>query len=309
MIVVTGGAGFIGSNLVHALNNQGVSDLIVVDHLDDPIKAQNLKGARYREIIEKTKFISKIDQFRDKITAILHQGACSDTTETDLDYLRINNFEYSISVFNFCQSQGIPLIYASSAAVYGHGENGFIETPTCENPLNGYARSKLDFDNFLRPLIADRMLNAPVVGLRYFNVYGPNEGHKGKMASVAFHLFNQAKNEGVMRLFEGSANFKRDFVFVDDVVTVALHFLKNPATGIYNCGTGTALSFTDVAQALQTHMPNTDLTEVPFPDHLKGKYQAFTCADLTALRNAGCQHQFISLSEGIGRYFGFLSAH
>lgn len=308
MIIVTGGAGFIGSNIVRALNNMGVDDIVVVDTLRNPLKLKNLEKAKYAELIDKKEFIQNIDRFHRKASAMIHQGACSDTTETDLAYLKANNYDYSVAVFNFCQTERIPLVYASSAAVYGLGEQGFVESPNCEHPLNGYAQSKLDFDNYLRPTLAAGKLIAPVVGLRYFNVYGPNEGHKGKMASVAFHLFNQAKNEGVMRLFEGSSAFLRDFVYIDDVVNVVLHFLTNPVSGIYNCGTGEARAFTEVARSMQRHLPHCTVVEVPFPDHLKGKYQAYTCADLTALRQAGYTREFMGLNKGVERYFTYLRA-
>jgi len=308
MIVVTGGAGFIGSNIVHGLNKRGIKDILIVDNLGTGPKFLNLNGLQYADYMHKDDFLELLRGPRQGYSAIIHQGACSDTTQTDNDYLMRNNYLYSKEVLNACNRWHVPLIYASSAAVYGNGTAGFREELMCEQPLNGYAFSKLAFDNHVRHRRANGSLHTPVTGLRYFNVYGPQENHKGHMASVAFHLFNQLRDGGAMRLFEGSAGFRRDFIHVDDVVTVVLHFLDCPTTGIFNCGTGKAEPFTEVADSLQRLSPGGKVTEVPFPDHLKGKYQEYTCADLTQLREAGCGHGFMSLADGMERYHAVLAA-
>jgi len=319
---VTGAAGFIGSNLVKALNKHGVTNIIAVDNLKQGDKFRNLVGCEIADYIDKEEFLDRMagGAFDGLLDAILHLGACSDTMETDGRYVMENNYRYSLDLLDFCQEEEIPFIYASSASVYGSGRV-FREGAQHEAPLNVYGYSKYLFDQIVRRRLQE--LNAPVVGLRYFNVYGLNEAHKGRMASVAWHFFNQYRSEGRVRLFEGSGGFdageqRRDFVSVEDVVKVNLHFLEGKDTsGIFNVGTGRAQSFNDVAVATVNacraaeDQPALDLAAlrqqgtiqyIPFPDALKGKYQSFTEADLTALRKSGYSAPFLTVEEGVGRY-------
>lgn len=325
-IVVTGAAGFIGSNLVKALNEQGRTDIIAVDDLTQGDKFRNLVDCQMQHYADQNDFLADLVKgyYDGEIEAILHQGACSDTMEHNGKYMLENNYQYTLTLFQFCQEEGIPFLYASSAATYGPGKQGFREEPVCEKPLNVYGYSKLLFDQVLRQQW-DR-LTAPVVGFRYFNVYGPREWHKGRMASVAFHHFNQYREQGKVKLFQGCDGYPdggqlRDFVSVEDVVKVNLWFLEHPASGIYNLGTGHAQPFNDVAVATvnacraQEGLPALALAElvaqgiveyVDFPDALKGKYQSFTEADLTHLRAAGYTAPMLTVEEGIQRYVNYL---
>lgn len=313
MIIVTGGAGFIGSNLVLGLNQRGYDDILVVDNLTNGIKYKNLVNCRIADYLDKKDFLEKIQQgfFLDKtIEAIFHQGACSATTEWDGRYMMDNNYEYTKIIFHYCQRHKIPLIYASSAAVYGADTN-FKEQLKYEEPLNVYGYSKFQFDQYLRQY--QSKLTAQVVGLRYFNVYGPHEEHKGSMASVAFHLNNQLLDSDVVRLFEGCDGYgngeqQRDFVYVGDVVDINLWFLDNPKiSGIYNTGTGRSQSFNDVANAVLDYHKKGKLEYIPFPEHLKGCYQSYTEANLEQLRSSGCEHQFKSVEEGVSLYMEWLN--
>jgi len=312
MIIVTGGAGFIGSNLVLGLNRRGYDDIIVVDDLTNGVKYKNLVDCQIADYLDKKDFLQKIQHGyfpAEKIEAIFHQGACSTTTEWDGQYMMNNNYEYTKALFHYCQAHKIPLIYASSAAVYG-SDNNFKEQLEFEGPLNVYGYSKFQFDQYLRK---QQALTAQVVGLRYFNVYGPHEEHKGSMASVAFHLNNQIKESGTIRLFEGCDGYgngeqKRDFVYVQDVVDINLWFLDNPhVSGIYNTGTGRSQTFNDVANAVLAYHQKGQLEYIPFPEHLKGCYQSFTEANLEHLRQAGCDHQFKSVEEGVRLYMEWLN--
>jgi len=312
MIIVTGGAGFIGSNLVLGLNRRGYDDIIVVDDLTNGVKYKNLVDCQIADYLDKKDFLQKIQHGyfpAEKIEAIFHQGACSTTTEWDGQYMMNNNYEYTKALFHYCQAHKIPLIYASSAAVYG-SDNNFKEQLQFEGPLNVYGYSKFQFDQYLRK---QQTLTAQVVGLRYFNVYGPHEEHKGSMASVAFHLNNQIKESGTIRLFEGCDGYgngeqKRDFVYVQDVVDINLWFLDNPhVSGIYNTGTGRSQTFNDVANAVLAYHQKGQLEYIPFPEHLKGCYQSFTEANLEHLRQAGCDHQFKSVEEGVRLYMEWLN--
>lgn len=313
MIIVTGGAGFIGSNLVLGLNARGYDDILVVDHLTNGVKYKNLVDCRIADYLDRSTFLERLQQgafHAETIEAIFHQGACSTTTEWDGRYMMDNNYEYSKNLFHFCQRHKIPFIYASSAAVYG-ADIHFKEELTYEGPLNVYGYSKFQFDQYLR---RQTQLTAQVVGLRYFNVYGPREAHKGSMASVAFHLNNQIKVADELRLFEGCDGYsdgeqRRDFVYVGDVVDVNLWFLDNPqASGIFNCGTGRSQTFNDVANAVIKYHQRGRIQYIPFPDHLKGCYQSFTEANLEKLRNAGCLHPFKTVEQGVQLYMEWLNS-
>jgi len=305
MIIVTGGAGFIGSNLVAGLNRAGEQDIVVVDDLTDGSKHRNLNSLKIADYLDRDELLEALPALG-QVRAIFHQGACSDTTEADGRFMMANNYTYSRELLMHAMRQRIPFLYASSASVYGSGENGFAERPECEYPLNVYAYSKFAFDNLVRRLLPEAQ--SQVLGLRYFNVYGPQENHKGTMASVAFHLFQQYREGEAMRLFEGSEGFRRDFVHVDDAVEVNLHFWRSGGSGIFNCGTGEARSFAAVGRTMQRLVGGADLEFVPFPAHLEGKYQAFTEADLSALREAGYTRSFRSLEDGLAEYHGLLSS-
>jgi ADP-L-glycero-D-manno-heptose 6-epimerase len=313
VIIVTGGAGFIGSNLVFALNERGHDDILVVDDLTEGVKFKNLVDCQIADYIDKQSFLNKLQQGDlkgESIEAIFHQGACSTTTEWDGRYMMENNYQYTKQLFHYCQEQEIPFIYASSAAVYG-GNDVFKEDLACEAPLNVYGYSKFQFDQYLRRNFS--ALTSQVVGLRYFNVYGPKEAHKGSMASVAYHLNNQLLQPGNVRLFEGCDGYGdgeqvRDFVYVGDAVAVNLWFLDHPeVSGIFNAGTGKSQPFNDVAKAVIAYHQKGEIEYIPFPEHLKGCYQSFTEANLENLRQVGCNHQFKSVEEGVQLYMEWLN--
>ena len=313
MHIVTGGAGFIGSNLVQALADRGHDDIVVVDDLEDGHKFVNISDLPIADYLDKDDFLERLKDkaFAKAIKSVLHQGACSTTTEWDGRYMMKNNYEYSQVLLHHCLEQATPYIYASSAAVYG-GSSKFVEDPLFEQPLNVYGYSKLQFDRYVRRVAANP--DSQVVGLRYFNVYGPREQHKGSMASVAFHFSNQLLEDGECRLFEGSDGYGdgeqlRDFVYVEDVCNVNLWFLDNPGvSGVYNTGTGRAQTFHDVANAVIKWHGKGKIRYIPFPDHLKGAYQSFTEADLTQLRACGCDVEFRPVEEGVPAYLDQLCA-
>ena len=313
MIIVTGGAGFIGSNLVKGLNEQGRKDILVVDNLSDGTKFTNLADCEIADYQDKTDFMAQLKarQLPADIEAVFHLGACSATTEWDGRYMMENNYEYTKQVFHYCIEKRIPMIYASSAAVYG-GSEVFKESLENERPLNVYGYSKFLFDQYLRRHQAD--IQSQVVGLRYFNVYGPREAHKGSMASVAFHLNNQMHESGRVKLFAGSDGYgdgeqRRDFIYVGDTVKAKLWFLANPdKSGIFNLGTGRAQPFNDVANAVLAWHKKGELEYIPFPDHLKGRYQSFTQADINALRQVGYAEPFKTVEEGVQSYLDWLNA-
>jgi ADP-L-glycero-D-manno-heptose 6-epimerase len=314
MIIVTGGAGFIGSNLVRTLIERGQSDVVVVDDLTDGHKFGNIADLNIADYLDKDDFIARLSsdsKFAADISAILHQGACSETTEWDGRFMMQNNYSYSQKLLHHCLEHKRQFIYASSAAVYG-GSKEFVEDPLFENPLNVYGYSKIQFDRYVRRVAASP--DSQVVGLRYFNVYGPREQHKGSMASVAFHFNNQIKESGAARLFEGTDGYGdgeqvRDFVFIDDICKVNLWFLDNPdSSGIFNAGTGRAESFNDVANAVIKWHGKGKIQYVSFPDHLKGAYQSFTQANLGELRKSGCDVAFRGVEEGVKCYLDHLAA-
>ncbi len=313
MIIVTGGAGFIGSNLVLGLNELGYDDILVVDNLTNGLKYKNLLDCRISDFLDKDNFLTQLEQnkFRpEKIEAIFHQGACSSTTEWNGRYMMENNYEYSKALFHYCQSHEIPFIYASSAAVYG-GNSTFKEQLEFEAPLNVYGYSKFQFDQYVRRF--QSKFTAQVVGLRYFNVYGPRETHKESMASVAFHLNTQIKTADTIRLFEGCDGYgngeqRRDFIYVGDTVDINLWFLDNPnVSGTYNTGTGRSQTFNDVANAVLSYHQRGKIEYIPFPEHLKGHYQSFTEANLEKLRIVGCDHEFKSVEQGVKLYMEWLN--
>ncbi|WP_404971997.1 ADP-glyceromanno-heptose 6-epimerase [Vibrio campbellii] len=307
MIIVTGGAGMIGSNIVKALNEAGINDILVVDNLKNGKKFKNLVDLDITDYMDRDDFLTQImagDDFG-PIEAIFHEGACSATTEWDGKYMMLNNYEYSKELLHYCLDREIPFLYASSAATYGETET-FVEEREYEGALNVYGYSKQQFDNYVRRLWKDAEDHgeqlSQITGFRYFNVYGPREDHKGSMASVAFHLNNQINAGENPKLFAGSESFKRDFVYVSDVCKVNLWFLENGVSGIFNCGTGRAESFEEVAKAVVKHHNKGEIQTIPFPDHLKGAYQEFTQADLTKLRAAGCDVEFKTVAEGVAEY-------
>jgi len=306
--IVTGGAGFIGSNVVQALTERGCDDVVVVDDLTDGHKFVNISDLNIADYLDKDDFIDRLSadkKFAKGITAILHLGACSETTEWDGRFMMQNNYSYSQKLLHHCLENKAQFIYASSAAVYG-GAKEFVEDPLFENPLNVYGYSKIQFDRYARRVAVNA--ESQVVGLRYFNVYGPREQHKGSMASVAFHFNNQIREEGVANLFMGTDSYGdgeqlRDFVYIDDISNVNLWFLDNPAvSGIFNAGTGRAQSFNDVANAVIQWHGKGKIRYIPFPDHLKGAYQNYTQADLTQLRQSGCDVEFRPVEEGVKHY-------
>lgn len=306
MIVVTGGAGFIGSNLVKELNRRGERDILVVDELSDGHKFVNLADCDIADYLDR-------DDYLDRITSgemptpevIFHQGACSTTTEWDGRYMMANNFEYSKQLLHYCQASSVPYIYASSASVYGAGPV-FSEGLENEQALNVYGYSKFLFDQYVRRHKSS--FTSQVVGLRYFNVYGPREQHKGSMASVAFHFNNQIRESGEVRLFKGCDGYadgeqRRDFIYVGDVINVNLWCQENPGvSGVFNCGTGRSQSFNDVARAVVDWHGRGEIRYVPFPEHLKNAYQSFTEADMSLLRQAGYKRSFLSVEEGVKAY-------
>jgi ADP-L-glycero-D-manno-heptose 6-epimerase len=329
-IIVTGAAGFVGSNLVKALNLRGERDILAVDNLSQGEKFRNLSDCEIADYFDKREFLDALraGYFRGKVAAILHQGACSNTMELDGRYMLENNYRYSLEVLEYCIAHSVPLIYASSAAVYGSGTR-FVEEECGAEVLNVYGYSKFLLDQGVRRRLASA--TSQVVGLRYFNVYGPKEAHKGRMASVAWHFYNQYVAEERVKLFEGSGGYsageqRRDFVSVDDVVKVNLHFLDHAEiSGIFNVGTGRAQTFNAVAvatvnavrvmrgeSALGLHqlLEQRAIEYVPFPRELAEKYQSFTQADLTKLRGTGrYSAPFRRVEEGVYRYVEWLVAH
>ncbi|MDR3300475.1 MAG: ADP-glyceromanno-heptose 6-epimerase [Candidatus Accumulibacter sp.] len=327
--IVTGAAGFIGSNLVKALNARGTTRIIAVDNLKRAEKFRNLVDCEIADYLDKDDFLARLHagRFDGAIDAVLHQGACSDTMEMDGHYMMQNNYRYSLAMLDWCQARKIQFLYASSASIYG-GSRRFCEERAFEAPLNVYGYSKFLFDRIVRERL--REASAQIAGFRYFNVYGPRESHKGRMASVAFHHFNQFRGEGQVKLFEGCDGYgngeqKRDFVYVGDVAKVNLFFLDHPEkSGIFNVGTGRAQSFNELAvanvnscralqgkpvEALGALLKQGFIEYIPFPEALKGKYQSFTQADLSKLREAGYDAPFASVEEGVAHYVSWLIDH
>lgn len=313
MIIVTGGAGFIGSNLIHALNRRGETRILLVDNLSNGKKMHNIADLDIADYLDKDEFLNKIESpaYLNDISAVFHQGGCSVTTEWDGRYVMANNFEYSKRLLRWCQAKNIPFIYASSASVYGNGQNGFRVERACEHPINMYAYSKFQFDQYVRSLLPEA--RSQIAGFRYFNVYGPREQHKGAMSSTAYHFNRQIIEQKKAQLFAGSDGFangeqKRDFIYVDDVVKVNLWFMDNPQhAGIYNVGTGRAQTFNDIANAVIDWHGQGVIEYIPFPEHLKGAYQSFTQADISDLRRVGYKEEFLTVKEGVFKYLSLLN--
>lgn len=330
-VVVTGAAGFIGANIVKGLNERGIDDIIVVDDLSQGDKFRNFADLKIADYVDLDDFYPNFEEGHyGKVEAVFHEGACSDTMEQDGKYMMDNNYTLSCELFQACQRYGTRLLYASSAATYGNSET-FREVPEFEAPLNVYGYSKLLFDQRMRRELGTNFEKAKiqVAGFRYFNVYGPREQHKGRMASVAFHQFNQFRAEGKVKLFGEYGGYAqgeqmRDFVFVDDVVAVNLWFFDHPGkNGVFNLGSGRAQPFNDVAVGVvntlrslqgEAALPLAEIAAkglieyIPFPDALRGKYQCFTQADLSKLRAAGCDHPFADVQTGVARYVKWLAS-
>lgn len=314
MIVVTGGAGFIGSQLVSGLNKAGYSDILVVDDLKNGKKFENLVVNDIADYMDKSDFrwaLADGDKLCGNIDFVFHQGACSTTTEWDGQYMMENNYTYSKELLHFCLERSVPFVYASSAAVYGVNTN-FTEEIKNEQPINVYGYSKLLFDNYVRKL--KQKIKSQVVGLRYFNVFGSREAHKKGMASVVYHFNNQVKDTNELKLFEGSHGYAdgeqlRDFIFIDDVVNINLWMkAHSDVSGIFNVGTGKANSFNEVAKLVINKHGKGKLTYIPFPENLKDSYQSYTEANLQQLRATGCDYEFTSLEEGVNTYLDELNS-
>ena len=311
MLVLTGGAGFIGSCILAKLNELGEENILVVDNLASTEKWKNLVGKKYAMYMQKQEFLMLLGQgkLEGQIDAIIHMGACSSTTEKNADYLMANNVNYTKALASWCLKNGKKMWYASSAAVYGDGSLGYSDddalTPK-QRPLNMYGYSKQLFDIWL----LKNHLENKLTGFRFFNVFGPNEYHKDSMRSMILKAFPRARDEKKISLFASDrpdykdGEQKRDFVYVKDVVDVIMYFYKNPKiSGIYNIGTGHAQSWNDVANAMFKALGgNGEIEYIPMPDILKGKYQYFTEADLKKLRKVGCDHRFRTLEESVGDY-------
>lgn len=304
MYIVTGAAGFIGSNIVRELNQRGIREILAVDDLTFGDKFRNLRDCEIADFADSREFRERLRHAPRSLraSAILHQGACADTTESDGRFMMDNNFSFSKELLHWALDQRVPMVYASSASVYGLA-TVCTETLECEGPLNVYAFSKLMFDNYVRERLPSA--RSTVVGLRYFNVYGPNEWHKGRMASMVTQLLDQLVQDGIAKLFQGTDGYgdgeqRRDFVYVGDIVDINLHFASRvDARGIYNAGTGQSRSFNEIARTIIQVIGGGRIEYIPFPESLRGKYQSFTEADVTKLRASGYDRPFTSLEDGI----------
>lgn len=313
MKIVTGGAGFIGSNIVKNLNDRGINDILIVDDLTDGRKCRNLQGLDFYDYMDAQKFDRQMAENSfdcGYIDVVFHEGACSDTMQYDGRYMMNNNYEGSKNLLHYCIQREIPFLYASSASTYGTGKQGFREERECEEALNPYAYSKLQFDRYVSRYLGE--INSQVVGLRYFNVFGPQENHKDRMASLIFQMYNKLRETGEITLFEGTDGYGngeqiRDFVYVNDVVNVNFYFWEHPeCSGIYNCGTGEGHSFNEFVRFIIEYCGTGKITYIPFPEVLQGKYQSFTQADSTKLLEAGYNHGFTLLKEAVFEYLTLL---
>ena len=308
-VIVTGGAGFIGSCIVRTLNDMGIEDITIVDHICETDKWMNMRNKKYTEYINRDEFLEKLPEYAGKVTHIIHMGACSATTERDFDFLYKNNYEYTKTLWKFCTENQISFIYASSAATYGDGKEGFDDKEDIKRlrPLNGYGYSKQLFD-----LWAEKQTIAPKqhVGFKFFNVYGPNEYFKGSMASVIFHSFNKINETGEMGLFKSykegyeDGGQLRDFVYVKDICKVVKFMIEHEqVSGLFNLGTGQARSFYDLAASTFKAMglePNIKYIEMP--ESLRAKYKYYTQANMEKLRSVGYADDFYSLEDGAKDY-------
>lgn len=308
-VIVTGGAGFIGSCIVRTLNDMGIEDITIVDHICETDKWMNMRNKKYTEYINRDEFLEKLPEYAGKVTHIIHMGACSATTERDFDFLYKNNYEYTKTLWKFCTENQISFIYASSAATYGDGKERFDDKEDIKRlrPLNGYGYSKQLFD-----LWAEKQTIAPKqhVGFKFFNVYGPNEYFKGSMASVIFHSFNKINETGEMGLFKSykegyeDGGQLRDFVYVKDICKVVKFMIEHEeVSGLFNLGTGQARSFYDLAASTFKAMglePNIKYIEMP--ESLRAKYQYYTQANMEKLRSVGYADDFYSLEDGAKDY-------
>lgn len=307
MIIVTGGCGFIGSCIVSALNKEGHKDILIVDEELTEAKRKNFESLSCIGFVEKNEFLKKLnaDEY-DDIKYIIHMGACSSTVENDVDYMMTTNYSYSVKLFNYCKDNCIRFIYASSAATYGDGSHGYSDKEISNlEPLNLYGKTKQLFDEFVLKNEED----ASFVGLKFFNVYGPNEYHKGRMASMVFHSFNQIKENGSVKLFKSDVvgmqdgEQKRDFIYVKDIISVVLFFMKNKVNGIFNLGTGRARTFNDLIYAIFDSLRlQRNIVYIDMPEDLVGKYQNFTQAEMSKLRETGYTKDFYSLEDGVDDY-------
>ena len=310
-IIVTGGAGMIGSNIIKGLNDGGKNNITVVDNLKNGKKFWNLTELDISDYFDKIDFLDKVQNRKgfENVEAVFHEGACSSTTEWDGQYMMENNYEYSKVLLHYCLERKVPFFYASSAATYGDS-TVYKEESENENPINIYGYSKYLFDQYVRR--NETYFESQVVGFRYFNVYGPREQHKGSMASVAFHLNNQIQAGENPKLFEGSGGYgdgeqRRDFIYVSDAVNINLWMMEHPEVmGIFNIGTGKSQTFNEVAESVIKYHGKGEIEYIPFPNHLKGSYQSFTEADLTKLRATGYDGSFNTVQEGIDEYMEWL---
>jgi len=304
MIIVTGGAGFIGSNLINRLNQMGFQDILIVDQFVDPKQFRNLIGLKYIDIMDPQDFMMQNHLYA-KTEVIFHLGANTNTTEYDSSIMMNQNYTFSKDLINWAIKVNIRVIYASSAAVYGDGSRGFMEKIECEEPLNVYGFSKYQLDQWIRSRFKE--MNSQIVGLRFFNVFGPQENHKGSMASVMCQFHKQIEETDSLQVFEGSENFYRDFIYVKDAVDIMLFFFdRNHFSGIFNAGTGHATSFIEFAHEFQANYEETLLEMVPFPEQLNGNYQRFTQANLTELQNIGYDCNFTPLKDAVAEYVDIL---
>jgi len=311
MIILTGGAGFIGSNILKALNKQKITEIILVDDVNHELKKQNLVNVIFKEIVPISDFWKWEEENKNiRIDSIIHLGACTDTLETDENFLDENNVVYSQRLWRLATDKKIPFIYASSAATYGDGSLGFLDDhkliPKLK-PLNPYGQSKQNFDVW----VLEQRETPPLwVGLKYFNVYGPGEAHKGRMASVVWHFIQQIKNKEILKLFKGSHGYdngeqKRDFIYIDDVVKMTLYMLKISESGIYNIGTSKARSFNDIANVLQMNNNNIKVEYIPFPPQLIDSYQAHTSAIMNKLFCLGYSDPILIIENGVNQYIEY----